>query len=545
MHDWRSHCSRYWPALLATLVLLAPIAVRGQQLSVRAAVEGQEFFLGESFTFQIQVNGDDSPHPPDTSVIREFTVQTLGARPNNSTSVSIINGRYSKSVTRACILSYKLTPRSIGQLTIPPIHVVAGGKRFTTQAVPIVVRKAEKTNDSELRMTVSRPTCYVGEPITLDITWYFAQNINEMEYAIPSLDLPQFDLVIEEPQRNPGRRYHGLQVGSHQLIAEQGQARLKGKSYATLGLSVVLIPKQKGVITLPKSTVVAKALVGYRNAKPSSRRSPFGGFFGGGRQGVYKKIVVPSNSVAVTVKDVPTTGRPANFAGHMGRYALKTAATPTDVSVGDPITLTISISGPSYLEHIELPPLHLQKELAKDFKIPEERATGKIQGKTKVFTQTVRALHANTTEIPSLELPYFDTTAGSYAIARSKAIPIAVKETRVVTADDAEGVGAVAPAGRALKAWGSGILHNYDDLDVLVDQRQGPAAWLQSPRWISLLAVPPGCYFVLLFTALWVRHRHADPLATRARQAGREFRRQLKHVSQAFSESGFNSISTE
>lgn len=541
MHDWQSHRSKPWPALLATLVVLAPIAVKGQQLSVRAAVEGQEFFLGESFTFQIQVNGDDKPLPPDTSVIRDFTVQTLGGRHNNSTSVSIINGRYSKSVDRRYIFTYKLTPKRIGRLTIPPIHVVAGGRRFTTQAVPIVVRRPEETADSQLRMTISRPTCYVGEPITLGVTWFFAQNIRDVEYAMPAFDLPQFDLVIEEPQIDPAKRYHRLQVGSHQLIAEQGQARLKGKPYATLGLSVVLIPKQTGVIRLPKSTVVARALVGYRDARRSPSQNPFGGFFGtdplNRRQGVYKKLIVPSNSVTVTVRDVPTAGRPANFAGHVGRYALDAAASPTDVSVGDPITLTVSVSGPDYLERTELPPLHLQQELAKSFKIPEERATGKVQGNAKVFTQTLRALYADVTEIPAIELPYFNTVTGTFAVARSKVIPITVKETRVVTADDAEGTGAVAPAGRALKAWGSGILHNYGDLDVLVDQRHGPATWLQSPRWICLLAVPPGCYFALLFAVLWVRHRHADPLAARARQAGREFRRQLKHLSRAFSES--------
>ncbi|MBT4817573.1 MAG: protein BatD [Lentisphaerae bacterium] len=536
MNDSRPYNSSRWQVLLIALALLSSWAATAQPVSVHAAVEGQEFFLGESFTFQVQVQGDNRPQLPDTSVIRDFTVKKLGGRNNSSKSVSMVNGRVTRKETRGYIFNYKLTPKRIGRLTIPPIQVVAGGKRRATRPVPIVVREAEKVSDSKLHMTVSRPSCFVGEPITLTLTWFFAQDINNVEFAVPALDLPQFDLVLEEPQIDRKKRYHRLQVGTHQLIAEQGRAQLGGKTHATLKFSVILIPTATGTFPLPKSTVVAKVLVGYRDARRSSRQSMFNDFFGSTRQAVHKKIVVPSNAVTITVKDVPAAGRPAGFAGHIGKYAISARAAPTDVSVGDPITLTVSIGGPDYLDRVELPPLHLQAELTKNFKIPEERATGKIEGKMKVFTQTVRALHADVVEIPALELPYFDTTKSTYATARSKAIPITVKGTRVVTADDAEGTGAVAPAGRALKAWGSGILHNYDELNVLRDQRHGPATWLQSPKWIALLGAPPACYFALLFGVLWFRRRHSDPLAARARQAAREFRRSTKPISLAFAE---------
>ena len=133
----------------------------------------------------------------------------------------------------------------------------------------------------------------------------------------------------------------------------------------------------------------------------------------------------------------------------MGTYRISAEAAPTDVSVGDPITLKIALSGPDYLAETRLPPLGAQPALARDFKIPKERAAGEVSGRSKIFTQTVRPLRPDVREIPPIGLSYFDPAANAYKTVRTEPIPIQVKAARVVTALDAEGASAPAGPGRA------------------------------------------------------------------------------------------------
>jgi hypothetical protein len=237
-----------------------------------------------------------------------------------------------------------------------------------------------------------------------------------------------------------------------------------------------------------------------------------------GRRGVYQKAVAPSNPLTLTVRDLPKAERPAGFNGLIGRYAIQAMAKPTTVHVGDPITLHIHVFGPEYLGNVELPPLSEQHPLASEFRIPKDRAPGEICNGVKVFTQTIRATHENVTQIPPIELPYFDPDEGRYFVARSDAIPLTVSPTRVVTAQDAEGHAAPAPKSD-LDSRAQGIAHNYSDDSALVDCGGGPVEWLESPVWLGIIGAPPVVYFALLGLITVRRRRSADPDGVRARRA--------------------------
>jgi hypothetical protein len=214
----------------------------------------------------------------------------------------------------------------------------------------------------------------------------------------------------------------------------------------------------------------------------------------------------------------------------VGKYRIEANATPTEVSVGDPITLTLSLSGPEYLEHVKLPPLSQQSGLVRDFKIPKERATAEVSGKSKIFTQTIRALKQDVKEIPSIELPYFDTQTRTYRTARTEPIPLIVKETRLVTALDAEGIDEQAPLGSEIETWSKGIAFNYADMGVIENQLSGPLSWFRSPLWLGLILGPPVFYFFLLAGTGVVRRRNRDPMKARARKAFGTLTKSLKEA---------------
>jgi len=512
-------------AFLCGIVLPGGPTLAGQ-LAARGAVERQEIYVGEPFLFQIQVQGSDAPEPPDVSSLKGFDVQTLGGRPSNRESITIINGQMSRVVERAYVFSYRLTAKQPGQFTIPSLSVTADGVRLATNPVPMQAIKPTDNEDSKLRLTLDKTRCYVGEPLVLTITWYLGKGASNAAFQLPILADPRFASDDVEVVIDDRRKFAPAVIGDRQIALRQGSGTLDGREYTTYMFRKILIPKSPGDLVLPPATVTCDLRFGTR--RPSS---PFDGIFDDDPfdRGRYKRVVVPSDTPALQVLDLPATGRPANFAGLVGAYRIEASAAPLEASVGDPITLTIRLSGPPYLKNVDLPPLKDQPALAHDFKIPEERAEGKIENGVKVFTQTLRALRPDVSSIPPIELAYFDTESGTYRVAKTKPIPLVIRAARVVTASDIEGKEATGVQSE-LKSHLEGIAHNYEDLGVLDRQPLGLASAFRAPLWLSLVGLPFLAYLGVLVATAIRRRSQADPAAALARRALRDLSRELAAV---------------
>lgn len=477
------------------------LGVGQDRFSVDAAVSGDSVTLGEPFQFQLQVSGSETPESPDVSAITDFTVTPTGSGTNSSSSVTIINGKVTQNVRKGFLFNYQLVAKKIGTLTIPPITVKEGTTSATTRPIVIKVGTAQETDDFKLRAALSKSEAWVGEAITLDLTFYYKA----------SLDQPQLNLPVAGDAN--------FTVHEVQTQATNEPAVLDGQEFQTLKVRRILIPKRSGTFQLPPATLTFRGIVGY-----ADQDDPF---FGRRQVAQMRNLVVPSNALDLTVRDLPTDGKPSNFAGHIGNYRISAIATPRKVNVGDPITLRISISGPAFLQNVDLPPLQRQPNLAKDFRLPAERSPGQIQEDSVVFTQTIRAAREGISEIPGIELPFFDPSVGTYRIARSQSIPLEVTQTRVVTARDAEGTEPIGPRTSEVEAWSRGIAHNYEDLEALRSQRFSPSAWFRSGSfWIPLLLLP---LLHGLIRILVGKHRalQADPDGVRQAQAARKFQSRI------------------
>ncbi|MHC4212087.1 MAG: BatD family protein, partial [Planctomycetota bacterium] len=139
------------------------------------------------------------------------------------------------------------------------------------------------------------------------------------------------------------------------------------------------------------------------------------------------------------VLPLPDQGKPKEFYGLVGRYTISASAEPTQVSVGEPITLTIRIGGNKYLKAVRWPEFEKIAPMAKNFKIPSEHSPAVVRGDVKVFTQTIRANNDKVIEIPPIPLAYFDADKGRYTTAKTKAIKLVVDPTRILTTADLEG----------------------------------------------------------------------------------------------------------
>jgi hypothetical protein len=500
-----------WPAV--------PALAQDQALTARAVIEDQQPFVGQTVVFQIQVEGHDSPEKPDLTALRQdFSIREGGGAVNNSQSITIVNGRVTRTVQRGYTFQYQLAPKREGSLRIPPIEVRADGRTATTSPVQLQVSPPAEIRDFRLLQSLSKTKAYVGEPVMLTTTWYVGRNVDQFAFSMPLLEDPRFEVFDPRRPPPPGAEMVDIPVGDSRVAARKGQKALDGYKMVTVEFRKAIVAREPGKIALEPTVVSFRAI----RAEARRPRSLFDDFFGesffGSRRG-YENLAIPSNPVSLEILPLPEEGRPPEFSGLIGDFHFVATATPAEVSVGDPITLTIRVSGPEYLDYVRLPDLALQPELAASFKIPEEMAAGEIVGEAKVFSQTIRAKESRVDAIPSLGFSYFDPERGEYVMARTDPIPIEVSGTRVLTLSDGETAGPGGVVQAELESASGGIAHNYEDEDALENRRRGIVARLGSPVWALALGGPPVLYLGLLAFVAMRKRRAEDPVTAAAREA--------------------------
>ena len=497
-------------------------------ISVQAQVEKQEVSVGESFILQIKIDGDDSPLQPDLSGLQDFTVQPQGGTQNNRESITIINGKMNRISEHGYVFQYLLTPRRDGMLTIPAIEITAGGRTLMTQPVPIRVSKPVATDEFKLQLTLSETESYVGQPLVLTVKWYVNTNIAEFRYDLPFLEDQRFTFAdLPEDSGYQGQDAIPLNLQGGTVVARKGQ---EGQ-YTTVTLRKVLIPREPGEFTLGRGSVYSKVITGYQQKRPGQ---PFNDFFDdvfGRRQAIYRQFVTESNELAIKVLPLPEENRPRDFNGLIGQFSLAAEAKPTEVNVGDPITLTVMVTGGEYLDNVVLPPLNNQADIRDNFKVPEEMGPGEIDGRVKVFIQTIRAKNPSVKEIPGITLSYFNPKTRQYESAETKAIPLQVSASKIVTARDAEGI-TTGMATKELTSSNKGIAYNYVGEDILQNQKVEIGSWFSSPTGLALILFPPGGYLLVLVPLYFRRRRLQNAEILQAQKALPEFSRQLAKLQQ-------------
>jgi hypothetical protein len=488
-------CKKYF-SIIAVLLLFAGWGQAfAQDVRVETAVDKQEVFMGEAFNYQIIVHGTNKVEDPKVEEMDGFSVTYYGAQPNSSTSVTIVNGKMSQTVDYSVVFRYKLVPQKTGGLTIPSILVKAEGKSFMTDPVSIRVIAATETPEYKLRIVLSKNSCYAGEKLTLTVTWYFSTKVGNPVFNVPVLDYKSFTIIQPVIKQNANEQYVNVNLGAEQITVKYNQST--GSEFNSVVFQRILVPKVTGNFDIPAASVQFQGVAGYKKAYD---------FFGREvNQEQYRNFVIPSNALTLNVLPVPSAGKPSNYSGLIGTFTLDAVASPTDVHVGDPITLTLTLRGKGNIEDARLPALDEIPALAKDFKIPKEMAPGEVGDGTKTFTQSLRALRPNVTLIPALEIPYFNSQTGKYEYARSRTIPLTVSPaSKDLSVSDMEGNTAT-EVKREVEVFAEGIAHNYEGPDVLVNQTYGLFTFVTNPLYILLLVLPVGAYVSLLMATRMYR----------------------------------------
>ncbi|MHC5144452.1 MAG: BatD family protein [Planctomycetota bacterium] len=464
-----------------SLLLLLMAGQTMAQAQVQAQVDrSSPIYAGSRFAYNIVVADGSQPENIDLAPLKNYSAST----PSTQSRTSIVNGRTSSYQ----ILTYQLLAPSKGEHTIPSVTVTVDGKNYQTNPVEISVVEPGTTQQIDVEMELSTQACYVGQPVILTVSFYVwtdivrAEQITNIGIQIPFLEEGHFYQEEVDSQLKNAMQTT-LPVNGRKEYVYQDQILHKGVNCVRVRFIKVLIPKTDGLFELNDVSVTADLAVGQKQRRDRF----FGNFFG--TEYEYERFSVQAKPLQLQVQALPQAGRPADFYGLVGNYTISAGATPTEVNVGDPITLTIQVGGSQFLKPVQWPQLEAIPQMAESFKMPSERSDGEIINDVKVFTQTIRPSHDAVKQVPPIPLSFFDAEAGRYRTVYTEPVPLQVSPTRIVTGGDVE-TRQFSASAKKIEVIKEGVSANYTSLDALVDQHFSPFAAVKSPAFILLYAVP-------------------------------------------------------
>ena len=466
---------------LACLLFLQAHLALADQVQVQAQISRGTIYVNSPFAFALEVSGaSDEIEEPDLSALGDFQVSSRGSSQSSHTSTVYDQGGLRTVKHKAITYNYSLTPKKLGSQMIPAITVKVAGKEYRSQPIAITVAKPEESDDFKLLLELNKEKSYVGEPLTLTVTWLIGTEVQGFDFNLAFL---QDQRLFLKPKPATGQDTVKMELAGQEIVALRDSKRHDGKAYATIQFSYVLIPKESGTLRLPDSSMTIRALSGY--SRPN-RRDPFSMF---GPQKQFRTMVIPASELSLEVLPLPSQGRPKNFSGLVGKYQLASLAAPLEANVGDPLKLTVTVSG-DFVDHVSQQ--HIDYGLSEtEFKLASDAPEVASGSGIKSFTSTIRARHTKVNQIPAQRLSFFNPASGRYEQALSEPLPIQIKATRVITAQDAEGAPLADEQQREekpLRRSQQGIRHNYEQIELASSQANG------LPWQLPVFILPPLLY---------------------------------------------------
>jgi hypothetical protein len=424
----------------AFMLLTAPCSVQASDIVVSARLNNAAFPVDEAVLLLVTVNGTSSAKPlQPTGKGLEFTYR------GQSSQMQWINGKSSLTI----IFTYMVQADKPGKHTIDPVRVAVDGKEFASQPLSCTVLPASSTAGSSqgsattqsshaarlrsgdadkigfMRLTPSRETIYPGQLVPVVISAYFRQGLRVTLNSNPRL--AGNDFILHSVDEKP------VQV----------EKQINGEDYIELRWNGAVSPIKQGKFPL-EFELDATLLVRVNNRR--RQNDPFGSIFG--RDPFFddffarytkRAVKLASPKKQLVVKPLPEKDRPADFKGAIGAFGLAVAADPRNGKAGDPITLTMVISGTGNFDLVESPRLNeatgWKTYPATDNFVEEQPGRGK-----KTFEQAIVPTVSTIAAIPEVNFSYFDPDLEEYVTLHSKPIPLTLQQgsTPTTTAPDAK-----------------------------------------------------------------------------------------------------------
>jgi hypothetical protein len=393
---------------------------------VYATIQPAQIELGESAQFTI-TNLGDGTNPINMPKVSGLKFEIIG----RTREVQLINGTTLPSTS----IIMRVTPQMAGIFTIPAVtpkaqplvlqvNGVASGASIphpTRPAAPIpppifsggsIPKGVRLTEDGSayVRLSVPKRELYVGESVPVDIEVGMRSGFVASLNGLPKLT--NDDFALNSLSRQP----------------ERTEKLINGEPFVLLTWRSTLAVIKPGAFSL-SAEVPLTVKIRTRPKQDSSLDDRFGDPFWQNIFGatVPKDVNVTSPAQELTVHELPTEGRPADFHGAIGTFSIASDISPVKAEVGDPLTLRMRVTGTGSFDRVDSSMLD-QLDQWKTYPPKSSFNTSdpiSFSG-MKTFEQPVIASKAGVQQLPGLTFSYFDPNTRRYETARSAPLTVSI-----------------------------------------------------------------------------------------------------------------------
>lgn len=404
-----------------------PVSVAAQ-VRVAGSVDEKTIGTEEVVRYTVEVRGAPfsdvvTPAPPSASGL-----SLVQRSPSTQQNISIVNS----DVERSLSFTWQYRPAREGSGKIGSTEVRVGSNTYRTDEIDITVvpqsqrpdrapnrggrwlfpdagdeavDQPEVTNrDVFIKAVPSKESVFRNEQLSIDYILYFRHGVLLRNSRLAdSWDTEGFwreDLDVDERSNMRTEIVDGLRYNAVTLK----RVALFPTRNGELNIEPLRIETR---VALPRNSGAFRSLLLQNTAR-------------------YQAATVASEPVSVTAKALPSP--PAGFHGAVGTFAMQHSISRTEVEAGEPVQLTITLSGRGNIATLSEPPLELPpliERFGPETSDTINRAKRHIEG-IKTFTYTLVPRSSGRHVIPSFTIPYFDPETGSYGEMRSDPITIRV-----------------------------------------------------------------------------------------------------------------------
>jgi hypothetical protein len=404
---------------LVTLCALAAMPTAAQSAGgggeVRCYIEpDRDIHEQQTIRLVVEAEGQSSAKIAVSGLGGLKNLQVIGG-PERRFSSLWSNGRLSAT----SVLAYTLIAKGPGPAEVPALTVELDGRtvtttplRFSVAAAPAGPRRGGTPSresapadraDVFVQARLGAREVWVGQAVSLSLLLYSGERISS-----PSLvDGPALSSFwVENVEVDPE--------------AEASRAVVEGRTYTVYPWERrVLVPQTAGEVEIEPFVMQLQV--------PVRTGDPFESLFGFGRA---HTIVRQSEPLKLTVRPLPTAGRPADFGGAVGRFALRVSLDRDETAVNEAVALTAVVEGDGFLRAVGPPQLETPPDLKVfDPKVSTSaRATRGGISSRKTWEWILVPLVAGEVRLPVLRFPYFDPERGTFDVASAELPLLTVRQ---------------------------------------------------------------------------------------------------------------------
>lgn len=366
--------------VLAGLLATAPLSA--QETVALAEVSPENVMVGETAQYIIRFSGTTQlPNLMPPRVDGLSFSDTMGT----SSFRQVINGRVSVE-TRAI---WNFSAVRTGTFTIPGRTVRIGGNEIDIPPVSVRAVPMDEETQSRALLQLDMPDgpFYVGQAIPARLGLFIRNDISLSNIALPERSGDAF--IHSEFDRNPART----------------RTRIDGRVYEAFVWDFIITPIKSAPAKLTFTQNIEIQVPTRDNRMPSIFNMTMGRT---------ESALLSTDTLETEILPLPEEDQPDSFNGAIGTFTVTAQLSSRELMVGEPITLTLNISGEGNFDRISPPELEWENWRVYPPKVDFTAEDDAGFRGEKVFEYILIPRSEEIAEVPGIAYAVFDPQERAY-----------------------------------------------------------------------------------------------------------------------------------